>query len=181
MHLYPEIHRSKHLENFIFQQWKTEKKLTYMKLWDLQHHFQNWFLWNFERTAKLHVQNPCFLIIIMNSNRSPKIKNKDQIRSNLSVLCFFGGVFLLFKLILSVSSTVPQSRASVREDAARFPAAGQRRWTRTSICPWERRGGVDGVGPQRITAPIAAPCPSQIWQRHSGTFPITHFSHRTAG
>lgn len=79
------------------------------------------------------------------------------------------------------SPVIPRSKGPDRgEDAARSSAAAQqRREMRTSICPWARAGGrEDAAGPEGITAPIAAPCHTQIWRSHCGNFPIPHSGMR---
>lgn len=66
--------------------------------------------------------------------------------------------FLPFEWLFRVHPTEERSRAAERgEDAA-------------LVCPWARaRGREDAAGPQRITAPIAAPCHTQTWQSYSKT------------
>lgn len=78
-----------------------------------------------------------------------------------------------FDWLFRTHSTEKRSQAAKRgEDAARSQAAAQRRVRRTSICPWARaRGREDAAGPERITAPIAAPFHTHIWQSYSGSFP----------
>lgn len=166
-----------------------------MKLSDVQHHFQSWVLWTLERTATLHVQNPYFLRVkfIMNQKRSQKQKHLRLLSESgqnshcrLITLCwafkYQPRLLFLFFCHWSGSPTVPQSSGSVREDAARFPAAGQRRHRRVSICPWARAKG-RGLMPLASRggdySPYTCPCHSQIWKSHSGiltsrTFPITH-------
>lgn len=78
-----------------------------------------------------------------------------------------------FDWLFRTHSTEKRSQSAERgEDAARSQAAAQRRVRRTSICPWARaRGREDAAGPERITAPIAAPFHTHIWQSYSGSFP----------
>lgn len=167
-----------------------------MKLWDLQHHFQSWFFWILERTAKLHVQNPYCLrtIVIMNSKHSPKKKKKKCVfflesgkkkKTLTGLWLLYVGLFdtshKFFPLLFCHSSgfpTVPQSKAKIPcvRMLRGFPQldSGGRGAPRFAL-EQERKGGVDAAGPQRITAPIAAPCHSQIWQSYSGSFPSRTF------
>lgn len=159
-----------------------------MKLWDLQHHFQSWVFWFFE-TAKLHVWNPYFLqtIIIMNSvlKQSASFFRRSKLSLSpghlmLDILVPATTFFLV--LLPSDSPAVPQSKGSVREDAARCPAAGHPQERRTSVCPWARARGRGGCcWPTEDYSSYSCPMSLSNMTESQWHLSITHLSLTAAG
>lgn len=137
-----------------------------MKLWDSQHHFQSWVLQvSEEGTAKLSVQNPCLLFKAYSSWWTNTLIQQDRKVRLITQNPRWSGQNWLFdkhqsSYHLMLDILKPATGATCRLSSF-LPSDSFR--IALSIRPWARAWGrEDAAGPQRITAPIAAPCHTQI-------------------